>query len=1173
MNKFGTLLLVGALALGGCGSRTEGDATGGGQQQFNANGEPVGLGAAVGQTYDVRVQSTPRRLDTGDVSVVEVRALVVDLDNNTVSGQPVAFSSSAGVLQNVSVDTDETGAAVATLALLEDARNQDVTVTVTAGTFSGETVVRVDGTAILVSGPTKVTAGAGAELGVLLASGTGDPIRGETIALEVSDGTLDLPVQLVSGSDGRATLSVPAVAGDAEITLTALEGTVVATHALETLAPGEEPGLGAATGETLDVRVQSDPPRLITGEGTTADITAFVVDLDNKAIANQEVSFSASAGVLQNVTGQTGLEGVASATLNLLGDDRTQDIVVRVVADGYEGQTVIRADGSGFAIEGPGKVIAGAQAELVVSLTDGAGAPVANERVSISSSVGNVVNPADGVTDADGTVTVRVGSTAGTDTIRLSTLDGTVTGTHALAVLTDSLAFEGIEADERLLVGQDHELTVTWTRQGQPVVNGALAFSTTTGRVIGESTVTTDTAGRARVSLKSDVPGAATVTVADATDGEPSESFDIEFVPALDVRVLSDVNRIETGGSDVANITALVTDVDNKSVPDQAVRFSATGGVLQGVSTTTDENGVAIATLKLLQDFRTQDIVVTVSADEFDGEVTVSADGSELEATGPASLVEGADAELVVVLSAGNGEPISNERVTFESVEGNTVSPAIGITDPDGRVDVRVEITTGAAEDTIRMLALDDTVVTSHSFTISTDSLVFDTLESGSEIPVGFARTDESNAVAVTWTSQGVPVVARALRFSTTAGRVTDAAGDDVSTVTTDGAGRATVYVSSRSAGNARVTVSDDADGEPSTHVDVEFIATTPVAVAIDASSSRVPAQGTSTVTALVTDADGNPVKGREVVFNSGDLKGGRLSPSSATSGSDGEASVTFTAGLDATELDEIELVATVEGTTIRDAMRLTVVERVINVTIGTSNEVVIDSFGTQYAMPFVVQVADGGGTPLENAEVTMSIRPIDHGFYGNQGLSNSAGGFGGAAYGKGRMALVDTQGFEQYEGGSDWQADSWAMGDLSIGCISEDANLNRILDVGEDDNGNGSLDPQDPASLAAVRETGFATLVGGSLTTDSTGSGYFRMIYPASNSLWANVEITARAQALGAEAEDSFRTTLLLPASEANDKESLPANYNSPYGIVTGYVDSDGNFVTDAHGACRSDQ
>jgi len=78
----------------------------------------------------------------------------------------------------------------------------------------------------------------------------------------------------------------------------------------------------------------------------------------------------------------------------------------------------------------------------------------------------------------------------------------------------------------------------------------------------------------------------------------------------------------------------------------------------------------------------------------------------------------------------------------------------------------------------------------------------------------------------------------------------------------------------------------------------------------------------------------------------------------------------------------------------------------------------------------------------------------------------------------------------------------------------------------------------------------GYATISGGVLETDKNGSGFFELLYPASNSGWSRVEITARAQDLGAEAEDSFVTTLRLPVSEANATDSEPANAYSPYGI-----------------------
>lgn len=590
---------------------------------------------------------------------------------------------------------------------------------------------------------------------------------------------------------------------------------------------------------------------------------------------------------------------------------------------------------------------------------------------------------------------------------------------------------------------------------------------------------------------------------------------------ALSVRVLSDVNRIETGGSDVAAITALVTDDNNNAVANQTVSFSATGGVLQDITTVTDVNGEAKATLRLLQDFRKQDIVVTITADSFTGQVMVSASGSNLKIVGPSNLVEGAQADLTVTLTAGNGEPIGNQLVALTSAVGNVITPAEGVTDSDGNLSATVASTNG--NDTITAVALEETVNKTFEFSVSTDSLEYETADIDDELEVG-----EPHDVDVTWTTQGQPVAGRPLRFSITAGQLLTPA-----TVTTDASGKARVTVTSNSAGIAQITVEDAADGEPSNRADVEFVASTPAKANVSASKTRILANGTSKITALITDVNGNPVKGRQVGFTSADLKGGRLLTASATTEADGTASVDFQAGSEATAFEEVQIAAQVEGSQISDSIRLTVAERVLNVTIGTSNDVsIVDEFGTQYFVPFVVQVADGSGTPLSEADVALSIKPI--------------------LYGKGRMVLVDDRGVEN-DGSETWSPDHWSLDDEVIGCTSEDTNGNRVLDTTisgatEDRNGNGSLDPQDPASLAAL---GDAALTNGSVETDATGSGYFRMIYPASNSLWAYVEITARAEALGAEAEDSFFTTLLLPSTEAEDEKSLPANYTSPYGTV----------------------
>ncbi len=584
----------------------------------------------------------------------------------------------------------------------------------------------------------------------------------------------------------------------------------------------------------------------------------------------------------------------------------------------------------------------------------------------------------------------------------------------------------------------------------------------------------------------------------------------------LTVRVISDRNNIPTGGSDVAVITALVTNEKNQAVAGATIDVRSSGGVLQSISGQTDENGEAKATLGLVQDYDNQDILVTVSSGVFSGTVLVSASGSKFNVAGPDALVLGDVAEITATLLAGNDKAIANREVRLTSRAGNTVTPAVAMTDSEGRVTATVTSQNG--DDTITISALDGSASATHDFKVADDILSFADANKDAEFNV-----NQNNTVTATWGSQGQPVVGEQLRFAITAGQIVGSP-----TVVTDANGKASATVSSSSAGPATVTVEAVNGGDPATQVDVEFVATVPNSLSLETTSTRVHTSETSTVIATVTDATGNPVKNQEVVFTSADLKGGQLNPASSITNSAGEASVTFTAGDQATEYNEVLLSASVLGTNISNDSPLTVVKRVLNVTIGTSNFLEERVFKTQYSLPFVVQVADGGGTPLTDATVELSIRPV--------------------TYYKGEMELINSEGFTATEQPTNWSAYGWAR--RGSACDTEDDNGNRILDPGEDYNANGALDPQDPSLLAPIEsEEPIATIVGGSLTTDSTGSGYFEMLYPVSNSLWADVIITARAQALGAEAEDSFLTTLPLLTTHFRTVDAIPPNYNSPYG------------------------
>lgn len=573
----------------------------------------------------------------------------------------------------------------------------------------------------------------------------------------------------------------------------------------------------------------------------------------------------------------------------------------------------------------------------------------------------------------------------------------------------------------------------------------------------------------------------------------------------LSVRAITNANSIETGSSEPATITALVTDRSNLAVAAEPVVFSATGGVLQNVTTETDENGEATAELRLKQSYEEQTITVTVVSGTASDQVDIRATGTSIEIVGTNSVVLGDSAELTVTLVDGKGQAIANEPIVVSSAQRNTLTSSSPVTDSDGRVTVIVNSSLG--DDTITVSALNDTVMQTHQISVASDILEYVSPQQNAEFPVGTVNTIE-----VEWMSENVPVAGQQLRFAITAGQIISN-----NLVTTDSAGRATIQVSSSSAGPATISVAPEATGEPTKNLSIEFIATTPNSLSLSASATRVPTTKTSKIVALVSDVNGNPVKNQEVVFSSADLKGGQLNPASATTGSDGKASVVFTAGNLPTEFDEIELVAEV-GSGITGSARLTVVEQALNVTLGTSGILDIIADEAQYGLPFAVQVADGAGRPLNGAIVEVSISPT--------------------VYYKGYYTI----GVNETNNQSRW------VQVVTAECTSEDSNGNRILDAGEDFNNNGDLDPQDPA-LVAAHLSSTPTVQGGQITTDANGSGYFTLVYPASSARWSEVDITVRANSLGVEAEETFHAILYVAADRVNDLGANPPNIASPYG------------------------
>ncbi len=172
-----------------------------------------------------------------------------------------------------------------------------------------------------------------------------------------------------------------------------------------------------------------------------------------------------------------------------------------------------------------------------------------------------------------------------------------------------------------------------------------------------------------------------------------------------------------------------------------------------------------------------------------------------------------------------------------------------------------------------------------------------------------------------------------------------------------------------------------------------------------------------------------------------------------------------------------------------------------------------------QYQDPFVIQLTDVNGNAVRNTRVTIKLRSI--------------------SYNKGAYQKT----------GNGWRA-NYTVRD----CVAEDTNNNGILDTGEDINGNGRLEPTNPATIAPHIDL-VPTLTSGSdiLVTDEFGFGYFSVTYPKSEGNWSAIEITATAKFSGSENVATKTENLPTLLTDLEDEDVLPLGGDglSPYGTV----------------------
>jgi hypothetical protein len=600
---------------------------------------------------------------------------------------------------------------------------------------------------------------------------------------------------------------------------------------------------------------------------------------------------------------------------------------------------------------------------------------------------------------------------------------------------------------------------------------------------------------------------------------------------ASSITLISSLPQIPSNNSTPATITAIVKNASNAIVTGANVTFSTSSGIIAPVATSasgsiagvTDSNGQAQAALTTPGDPSNRTLTVTATVGTVTATIDVSVVGTQLSLTGPSSLILSATGTFSASLTDSSGTGIPNTTVTVSSAKGNTLSASTLTTDATGHVTFKLTAS-NSGTDTVSVSALG--VTASQAVTVSSQAFNITAPAAGTSVALG-----ASQVITLVWTNNGAPVTNQPVSFSTTRGLFTG--GTTTIATTTDGTGTATATISSSTAGPAIITASGTG---VSTQLSLNFVATNPSQIDVQASPTTVPTSGSSNITAIVRDAQNNLVSGVTVDFQLTDLTKGSISVGSATTNGQGVASTVYTATTTSSAANGVTITATVQNTAIQGTVKLTVGGQTVFLSLGTGNLILVPN-NTQFAMPFTAQALDAGGNPVPNITITFTVHSFPYAdIPSGQANANGSTADTYAAYSKGGWIVTPNPA----PGACNGVIGTAFCQVVTADCFNEDLNGSGVLQSpSEDINGNGRLDPGDVASVSPA-----------SGVTDNTGTVAIQVLYPQDHAEWVRVKLTATATVSGTQSSTSAAFRLAILAADVNSNTNgSPPGATSPYG------------------------
>jgi hypothetical protein len=577
------------------------------------------------------------------------------------------------------------------------------------------------------------------------------------------------------------------------------------------------------------------------------------------------------------------------------------------------------------------------------------------------------------------------------------------------------------------------------------------------------------------------------------------------------IELLADSAALASGGRPV-QLTAIVKNLNNVSMANQTVTFSADSGNISiaGGTNVSNESGVVTALLTTGANLANRNITIRASSGGASTNLVIPVTGTKIQITGPVTIKSGETASYTIKLLDSAGVAIPNQPINITSSLGNVLSGS-GRTDANGTAEfIYTASRSGADRITASGLGVNQIL----DLAVSNVDFVAVSPASNSVLVAG-----NNHVLTFRYRVGGAGQAGISVLFSASRGELS------AQSAVTNANGEVSVTIRSVSSGAASVVASIENVGQAI--LPLEFVSIAPTSVALQANPGAVspnPA-GTSNnqaaMEAIVRDASGNAVANRQVNFTiTQDPSGGRLSQSSALTDANGRASVQYIAGSSSTASNGVVVRALVAGTDISSLATLTVNGESLFISIAFGN-VIENLTPTTYKKPFSVYVTDANGVAVGNKDVTLRVIPVT---YGKGFLSYEAGS-------------PATPTSEAIRGG--WKIVSY------VACPNEDTNLNGSIDPGEDRDNDGRLDPGNVVVTAPGR-----------VRTDAQGFASFDLLYGEQYAYWADVRLEARATVGGTESVSSILYVLEVSATDVATQDITPANVVSPFGRAQSCTD-----------------